>query len=82
MLTIYSKNNCPFCTQAKNLLTQRGVEFSEIKIDEVPEARDFVLSEGHRTVPQIYKDGKLFVQGGFQGLSKLTEAELKERAGI
>lgn len=77
MLTVYSKNNCPFCTQAKNLLTLQGVEFEEIKIDETPEAREFVLSEGHRTVPQIYKDGVLFVQGGYQGLSKLTEEEIK-----
>ena len=82
MLTVYSKNNCPFCVQAKNLLQLKGIEYEEIKIDEVPEAREFILAEGHRTVPQIYKDGALFVQGGYQGLSKLTESELKEKAGI
>lgn len=82
MLTVYSKNNCPFCVQAKNLLTLKGIEYEEIKIDENPEAREFVLSEGHRTVPQIYKDGTLFVPGGYQGLSKLTESELKEKAGV
>lgn len=80
MLTVYSKNSCPFCVQAKNLLTLKGIEFTEIKIDETPEAREFILAEGHRTVPQIYKDGVLFVQGGYQGLSKLTEEELKEKA--
>ena len=82
MLTVYSKNNCPFCTQAKNLLQLKGIEYEEIKIDENPEAREFVLAEGHRTVPQIYKDGVLFVQGGYQGLSRLTESELKEKAGV
>jgi glutaredoxin len=82
MLTVYSKNNCPFCVQAKNLLQLKGIEYEEIKIDENPEAREFVLAEGHRTVPQIYKDGVLFVQGGYQGLSRLTESELKEKAGI
>jgi glutaredoxin 3 len=76
MLTVYSKANCPFCVQAKNLLTLKGVEFEEVRIDESPEAREFVLAEGHRTVPQIYKDGKIFVQGGYQGLSKLTEEEI------
>jgi len=80
MLTVYSKNNCPFCDQAKNLLKLKKVEFEEIKIDENPDARQFVMNEGHRTVPQIYKDGKLFVQGGFQGLARLTESELKEKA--
>jgi glutaredoxin 3 len=70
MVTVYSKNNCAFCVQAKNLLKNKGVEFQEIKIDEDTTAKDFVLSEGHRTVPQIYKDGKLLVEGGFQGLAK------------
>lgn len=70
MITVYSKNNCPFCVQAKNLLKLKGVEFQEVKIDEDASAKDFVLAEGHRTVPQIYKDGKLLVEGGYQGLAK------------
>lgn len=73
MITVYSKNNCPFCVQAKNLLQLKGFEYEEVKIDEVPEAREFVLSKGHRTVPQIYKDGELLVEGGFQGLAKQPE---------
>jgi glutaredoxin 3 len=73
MITVYSKNNCPYCVQAKNLLTLKGIEYTEVKIDEVPEAREFVVGEGHRTVPQIYKDGKLLVEGGYQGLSKQSE---------
>lgn len=73
MITVYSKNNCPFCEQAKSLLTLKGVEYTVIKIDEVPEAREFVMAEGHRTVPQIYKDGKLLVEGGFQGLKKQND---------
>lgn len=82
MLTIYSKNNCPFCVQAKNLLALKNIPFEEIKVDENPEAREFIVNEGHRTVPQIYKDGKLFVAGGFQGLSKLTESELREKLNV
>ena len=79
MITIYSKNNCQYCVQAKNLLKMKGVEFEEVKIDEVTEAREFLLAEGHKAVPQIYKDGKVFVQGGYQGLAKLTEDQLKEK---
>ena len=82
MLTVYSKANCPFCDQAKNLLKLKNIQFEEIRVDENPDARQFIVSEGHRTVPQIYKDGKLFVQGGYQGLAKLTESELKERANV
>ncbi len=70
MITVYSKNNCPFCVQAKNLLQLKGIDFQEIKIDEDQQARDFVVAQGHRTVPQIYKDGALLVEGGYQGLAK------------
>jgi len=76
MLTVYSKNNCPFCVKAKYLLEQKGIAFEEIKIDENPEAREFVMSAGHRTVPQIYQNGTLFVEGGYTGLAKLSDQEL------
>jgi glutaredoxin 3 len=73
MLTVYSKNNCPFCVKAKHLLETKGIAFEEVKIDETPAAREFVVAEGHRTVPQIYQDGKLLVEGGYQGLAKQDE---------
>ena len=81
MLTVYSKNHCPYCDKAKYLLEQKGIQFEEIKIDETPEAREFVLSEGHRTVPQIYKDGKLLVDGGYQGLAKQQEDFFQQLRG-
>ncbi len=81
MLTVYSKDSCPFCEQAKNLLTIKKIAFEVIKIDEDVDAREFIMSEGHRTVPQIYQDGKLFVAGGFQGLKKLTNEQLTEMTG-
>jgi glutaredoxin len=76
MLTIYSKAACSFCDQAKALLKSKDIPFTEVRIDEDQSAREFIVSEGHRTVPQIYKDGKLFVKGGFQGLRALNNEEL------
>jgi hypothetical protein len=40
------------------------------------------MEQGHRTVPQIYHQGKLFVEGGFQGLSKLSTDEIRTRLGL
>ena len=82
MLTVYSKNNCPFCDQAKHLLKTNGFEYEEIKIDENLEAREWLISEGHRTAPQIYLNGKLFVEGGYQGLAKLSPDQIQERLGV
>jgi glutaredoxin len=73
MITVYSKNNCPYCVQAKNLLTLKGINYTEIKIDENADAKEFVVGEGHRTVPQIYQDDKLLVEGGYQGLVRQSE---------
>lgn len=82
MLTVYSKKHCPFCDRAKALLTNKGIAFEEVKIDEDESAREFIMEQGHRTVPQIYFEGKLFVEGGFQGLSKLSTDEIRTRMGL
>jgi glutaredoxin len=70
MLTVYSKNNCPNCEQAKALLDNSSIEYETIMVEDNPDAMRFLLSEGHRSMPQIYKDGKLFVANGHQGLMK------------
>ena len=74
MITVYSKNNCPFCVQAKNLLKLKGLDYQEVKIDEDDTAKQFIVGEGHRTVPQIYQAGKLLVEGGYQGLSRQNDS--------
>ena len=79
MLTVYSKAHCPFCDQAKALLKKKNIAFEEVKIDEDSTARQFIMEAGHRTVPQIYNNGMLFVEGGYTGLAKLTEEEINQR---
>jgi glutaredoxin 3 len=81
MLTVYSKNNCPFCEQAKALLTKKNINYDVVKIDENHEAREWLLEQKHRTVPQIYLNGNLFVEGGYQGLAKLSDEELFNKLG-
>lgn len=71
LVTIYTKNTCPYCNMAKQLLEHEGVtEFKEIKIDVDDKTRDEMIARtGRRTVPQIYI-GDVHV-GGFDELSKL-----------
>jgi len=66
---VWSKNQCPYCDQAKALLKLKGIEFEERNImtdwtkeqllEAVPNAR---------TVPQIFLDGELI--GGFTDLKQ------------
>ncbi len=81
MLTVYSKNYCPFCDKAKHLLKTKNIAYKEVKIDEDQEACEWLIAQGHRTAPQIYKDDELFVEGGYQGLVKLSDEELFNKLG-
>ena len=80
-LTMYSKPSCPFCDRAKQLLESYGIDYEVVDISVDDQARDFLVSSGFRTVPQFFKDGELFVEGGYQGLSMLTEDEIKTKLG-
>jgi glutaredoxin 3 len=77
MITLYSKTVCPFCVNAKNYLKNHGIDFAEVNIEQDLEAQEFVRSQGHRTVPQIYYAGKILVEGGWAGLSKMQPEELR-----
>jgi glutaredoxin 3 len=53
---IYTKNFCPFCMRAKQLLDAKGVEYQEYRIDQQPELRAPMIerAKGGYTVPQIF----------------------------
>ncbi|WP_440874979.1 glutaredoxin 3 [Thalassotalea sp. PLHSN55] len=52
---IYTKATCFFCHRAKALLEQKGVDFTEYKIDAQPELRpEMIERSGGYTVPQIF----------------------------
>jgi glutaredoxin len=72
MITIYSKNNCPFCDRAKALLESKSVEFKTVNIEDEPDARELLVDQGLRSVPQVFKDGVL-LPGGYQGLAGKPE---------
>jgi glutaredoxin 3 len=57
---IYSKNWCPYCRSAKQLLTEKRIAFEEIDIERQPEARAAMIQEsgGRTTVPQIFIGGR------------------------
>jgi glutaredoxin len=67
MITVYSKNNCPFCDRATALLESKDVPFKLIKMEENSGAREFLMEQGLRSVPQIFKNG-ILLPGGYQGL--------------
>lgn len=73
MITVYSKNNCSFCDRAKALLTSKDIPFKTVTMEEHPAAREFLMDQGLRSVPQLFNDGVL-MPGGYQGLAGKDEA--------
>jgi glutaredoxin 3 len=56
-IEIYTNAWCPFCTRAKRLLDERGLEYQEYDIDQEPERRaEMTKRSGRVTVPQIFID--------------------------
>ncbi len=69
-IILYSKDYCPFCVRAKNLLNQKKVSFEEIMVDKDPKLfSELKEKSGMLTVPQIFIDDKLI--GGFAELAEL-----------
>ncbi len=69
---VWSKYHCPYCDQAKALLTQRGIAFEERKIGDGYSKEDLLEAvPTARTVPQIFLNEQLI--GGFTELKKYLE---------
>lgn len=78
MITVYSKPNCPYCDRTKIWLEQNSIAYQIVDVFEDANALEFIKSKGHKTVPQIYFNGSVLVEGGYTGLVKQDPEALKE----
>ena len=54
-VTVYTSSFCGYCMRALNLLQRRGIEYTEISVEDSPGLRDeLVAKSGRRSLPQIY----------------------------
>ena len=70
-ITMYTTDPCSFCSNAKALLRQRGLDFDEVNLGKDPAGRaELVAKTGMMSFPQILIDGQ--VLGGFRELLEAT----------
>jgi glutaredoxin 3 len=72
---VWSKDQCPYCVQAKALLESKGIEYEERNIMHGTYTKEQLLEAvpTARTLPQIFLDEEYV--GGFTELrKKLTES--------
>ncbi|MCH9637180.1 glutaredoxin [Candidatus Rickettsiella isopodorum] len=70
-VVIYTTLGCPYCANAKELLTKKGVKYEEVQVDkDANKLAEMVKLSNRRSVPQIFINNKSI--GGFDDLSKLA----------
>jgi glutaredoxin-like protein len=72
LVSLFTKEGCPFCARAKALLQQQNIPYEEISLGKQVTTRSLKAVTGATTVPQVFVDGRLI--GGSDELA----AYLKE----
>lgn len=71
-VSLFTKEGCPFCTSAKEMLKENGLEYEEITLSKDVSTRSLLAMAGTATVPQVFIDGKLI--GGSEALKVYLDA--------
>ena len=72
-VTVYTKQNCPFCVRAKRLLDRKGVRYEEVSVEGKDDLRIWLVEKtGQMTVPQIFVGERSL--GGFSDIDALDRA--------
>jgi glutaredoxin 3 len=69
-ITVYTKQNCPFCVRAKRLLDGKGVAYEEVDVEGKDDLRIWLAeTTGQKTVPQLFAGERSL--GGFSDVDAL-----------
>lgn len=70
---LYTKEQCPYCRLAKDLLSAKQVKFEEIRVDlDADQLEKMVRLSNRRTVPQIFINDQPI--GGYDDLAALAKS--------
>jgi glutaredoxin 3 len=72
-ITVYTTEQCSFCSRVKALLSAHDVAFSEVNLSRDPDGRvELAQKTGMMSFPQVLIDGELL--GGFAELQAAAES--------
>lgn len=66
-VSLFTKEGCPFCAHAKDMLQERGLAYEEVVLGKDATTRSLRAMTGATTVPQVFIDGRLI--GGSEALA-------------
>ncbi len=71
-ITVYTTEQCSFCSRVKAMLSAQGVEFAEVNLSKDPVGRmELAQKTGMMSFPQVLIGGELL--GGFAELQAAAE---------
>ncbi|MBE9125148.1 MULTISPECIES: glutathione peroxidase [unclassified Coleofasciculus] len=70
-VSMFTKEGCPYCARAKNMLRERNVDFEEIVLGKDATSRSLHAVAGVTTTPQVFIDGERV--GGSDDLEKYLQ---------
>ncbi|MCW8943932.1 MAG: glutaredoxin 3 [Sedimenticola sp.] len=81
-VVMYTTAICPYCMRAKQLLSRKGIEFEELRIEgDREKMRQMIQRSQRNTVPQIFIDD--FHVGGYDDMAEMDAmGELDSLLGL
>ncbi|CAB4870033.1 unannotated protein [freshwater metagenome] len=73
-LTMYSTTWCGYCQRLKQQLTREGISYSEVDIEQDPQAAQYVetVNGGNQTVPTVvFPDGTALTNPSLKQVKEL-----------
>jgi glutaredoxin-like YruB-family protein len=71
---VYTSSTCPYCTLAKNHLTEKGVSYVEKNVSTDKDARKELMAMGHMGVPVVVINGQEIVGFDKEKIDSLLDA--------
>lgn len=77
-IALLTKPGCPFCKNAKDLLHEHGLAYTEVPLEDRMRLRVVSAITGATTTPQMFVDGKLI--GDFEAIAQWIEKPERKSA--
>jgi glutaredoxin-like protein len=71
-VVVFSKEGCPFCAKAKQLLADKGYEYIDLPLEHKVRGKVLGAVSGTMTAPQVFINGKLI--GGAEQVEQFLAA--------
>lgn len=78
-LTVYSRNTCGACREAKQILHTMQIPYVEVDVDLDQASATWLRAQGFKTLPVLMVNDRELVPGGVRSLRTMRRDEILNR---